>query len=319
MKIEAACNDKEQALALIRQLIEKFNIQPNELTALQHSSTTSPTERSETTLIVKLFAYLGSVFILGGLAALTSMFWDSMTSFVRVAILLVPGFGLYLLVALNQRANFLQRISLPLYILSYLLELLGLFTFLYEYFEHSGRWDTATLFVMGILSLQQIFTFFGKRQTVMLFCMIVSILGVMVALFEILHFKDEWVVSIIGISLLATTYFIGTTSHKSITGFWYFFAGVLFLGGIFMLLEHYDIDFLILLPTCFLVYFSTLVKSKTLLFVSIIGLFAFLSYFTAEYFKDSLGWPFVLLIIGVLLFALGYLGTRINRYTQKTR
>lgn len=305
--------NKEQAERLIVKLINRFDISESELLKLFELKHDRSTPSGQGDLLTKLFAYLGSVFFLGGLAALGGMFWESMNSFARVGILLIPGFIIYLMVVLNSGDNFLKRISIPLYILSFVLEIAGLFTFLYEYFEHSGRWERATLFVFGVLAIQQFFSFYAKKQTVMLFCTVCSFIGVLASVFEIVNITEQWSFTIMGISLMALTYAISTTPYKSIAGFWYFFAGIFCLGGLFVILEGHNIDFFILLPTCFLVYFSTFVKSKALLFVSIIALFAFLSYFTAEYFKDSLGWPIVLLLIGVLFFTLGYLGAKLVR------
>jgi hypothetical protein len=61
------------------------------------------------------------------------------------------------------------------------------------------------------------------------------------------------------------------------------------------------------------VYLSIAVRSRVLLIVSTVAILAYISYFTSEHFLDSLGWPIVLILLGLLLIGLSAAAMRINR------
>jgi len=55
------------------------------------------------------------------------------------------------------------------------------------------------------------------------------------------------------------------------------------------------------------------VRSRTLLFTSTVAILAYISYFTSEHFQDSLGWPLVLILLGMVFIALSAIAIRINK------
>ena len=62
-----------------------------------------------------------------------------------------------------------------------------------------------------------------------------------------------------------------------------------------------------------MVYLSTYVRSRTLLFTSTIALLSFIGYFTARHFIDSIGWPIALILLGFLMIGLSAAAFRISR------
>ena len=58
---------------------------------------------------------------------------------------------------------------------------------------------------------------------------------------------------------------------------------------------------------------STQLKSKTFLIFGSLALGVYLTKITAEYFSDSLGWAFSLVVVGFLLMGVAYLAVRIKR------
>src|SRR5215207_8988418 len=89
--------DKKLAL----QEIQKITV-INELSAkevydflVEDKSGATATE-AKSTLLTKVLAYLGGVFLLGGIIAYTAMFWEDMSPFFRVLISLGSGFLLFL-------------------------------------------------------------------------------------------------------------------------------------------------------------------------------------------------------------------------------
>jgi len=58
---------------------------------------------------------------------------------------------------------------------------------------------------------------------------------------------------------------------------------------------------------------STHLKSRIFLIFGSLALGAYLTKITAEYFSDSLGWGFSLVVVGFLLMGVAYLAVRVNR------
>lgn len=72
------------------------------------------------------------------------------------------------------------------------------------------------------------------------------------------------------------------------------------------------IEMSFLAVACGGVFLSTFVRSRTLLGISTLAILAYVSYFTGEHFLDSMGWPFLLMLLGLLMIALGSIAVRIN-------
>lgn len=306
--------NKKKALEEIQKIILTNELSTKEVydfLITDKSNTTTADQKN--TLLTRVLAYLGGVFLLGGIIAYTSMFWEDMSPFFRVFITLGSGFSLYLTAIFFEANRHLNKLITPIHILAILLQSTGLLIFLGEYYEPSGRWQEPMLFVSGTLLLQQLFTFFAINRTVLLFNAIVCSFFVLGSFFNIIHIDENIAFSFIGMGYVAASFYIDKTEFNKITPFWYFFGSCCALIALFDLLKDQNIDVLFLLPSCFLVYLSTLVHSRTLLFVSIVSIFLFLGYFTFTYFANSIGWPLSLIIMGLVLFALSSVGFKLSK------
>jgi hypothetical protein len=95
--------------------------------------------------------------------------------------------------------------------------------------------------------------------------------------------------------------------------FWYLLGSIGFLSGWFEMVQDTFIELSFLVAACAGVFLSTWVRSRTLLFVSTVAILAYIGYFTAENFRDSLGWPLVLILLGLVFIALSAVAMRINK------
>ncbi|MCS5708520.1 DUF2157 domain-containing protein [Candidatus Berkiella cookevillensis] len=306
--------DKKKALQEIQNITLTNELSAQEVYDFLIADKSSVTAaEAKSTLLTRVLAYLGGVFLLGGIIAYTSMFWENMSPFFRVFIALGSGFALFLMAILSESNKNLTKLITPIHILAILLQGAGLLIFLSEYYEPSGRWQEPMLFVSGVLLLQQLFTFFAIKRTVLLFNAIACCFFVLGSIFNIIHIDENIAFSLIGIGYVAASFYLDKTEFNKITPFWYFVGSCCALIALFDLLEEQNIDVLFLLPSCFLVYLSTLAHSRTLLFVSIVSIFLFLGYFTFTYFADSIGWPLSLIIMGLVLFALSSVGFKLSK------
>lgn len=134
---------------------------------------------------------------------------------------------------------------------------------------------------------------------------------------------DEWSfiyyrILITGLTYMVLGYsFIGT--EREVLTSWLYGIGVIgFLGAGFALGEwkpNQSLSWETLYPGLVfgIIFLSTHLKSRVLLVFGSLALGAYLTKITAEYFSDSLGWAFSLVILGFLLMGIAYLAVRVNR------
>ena len=85
------------------------------------------------------------------------------------------------------------------------------------------------------------------------------------------------------------------------------------LAGLFNLVQFSPFEILFLGAACGVVFWSTWVKSRTLLFVGTVAILGYVGYYTAEHFSDVVGWPIALILFGLMLLGLSAVAFRINR------
>lgn len=304
--------NKEKALQQIDNIAQQAELEPQVIYDYLLGKVNKPLNE-KSALLPKVLSYLGCVFLLGGVISFISLFWFDIGTFGRIGLSLGLGFSIYLLACYIECSESPPAISTPLHILAFLIQIVGLFVFLASYYPSSATWEHPSLFVFGILGLQQGLTLVAFKRAVFVFNALLCLTICAFAIVALSGIAEKHAFILVGLLLLALSYLVDKSSFKIISGFWYFFGSAFFLGGLFSQLEGQSLDFLFLLPSCFLVYLSTLVKSRTLLFVSILATFLFLGYFTHEHFTDSIGWPLSLMLLGALLIGLGSLGLKISK------
>jgi hypothetical protein len=85
------------------------------------------------------------------------------------------------------------------------------------------------------------------------------------------------------------------------------------LAGLFNLVQYSPLEILFLGAACGVVFWSTWVKSRSLLVVGTIAILSYVGYYTAEHFTDVVGWPIALILFGLMLLGLSAVAFRINR------
>ena len=170
------------------------------------------------------------------------------------------------------------------------------------------------------MGFQQAAVFWQKRDTVLLFTSLVFALWFFGVALDLVHVDEEFVALILGASILSLCIGLENTRHRGMTPFWYLAGSVLFFLGLFELVQRTAFELVFLAVACAGVFLSTWVRSRTLLFVCTIAILTYISYFTAEHFQDSLGWPLVLILLGLVFIALSAVAMRINkRYISNSR
>lgn len=134
---------------------------------------------------------------------------------------------------------------------------------------------------------------------------------------------DEWSfvsyrILFVGVAFMLLGYSFVGTEREPLTGWLYVFGVVGFLGAGLALGEwkpNQNVFWEAVYPGLVfgVIFLSTYLKSRIFLIFGSIALGAYLTKITAEYFSDSLGWAFSLVLVGFLLMGVAYLAVRVNR------
>ena len=161
--------------------------------------------------------------------------------------------------------------------------------------------------------VQQSLTFLKTRRTALLFTALLFGVCFYGTAMDLLELDQDLIEFTLGLSVLVVSYGIDRTPHAAIAPFWYFTSSIAMLGGLFALLEGSILEILFLGAACGVVFLSTWVKSRLLLFVATVAILGYVGYYTAEHFTDVVGWPIALIVFGLLLLGLSAAALRISR------
>lgn len=273
---------------------------------------------AKASVLTRVLGYLGGIFVFGGLGVFIAMNWEGMNVTARIIITLGAGLAAFImaLVAINDERY--EKAATPLFLIAAFLEPIGLLVIFVEFYSGSD-WHTVGMVVSGSIAAQQLLAFSKYRRTTLLFIAMVFLTGFIVALFDRLDIDPEITALVLGASLISICVGLDKGPHAAITPFWYFVGSYSALAGLFGVLENTMIEVLFLAAASGLVYLSTVVRSRTLLFVATIAMLAYIGYFSAEHFVQSIGWPLALILFGIVLIGLSSLAFRINkRYIGQT-
>ncbi len=303
-----------EALAQIAEIAARHQLHAGEIIEeLNKTALPDQAERS-TGILAIILAYLGGVFVLAGIAIFIGMQWDQFNSAVRVLVTLGAGFSIYLFALVTMTDTRFSRVTTPMLLVATLLQPTGIVVMLNEY-SRGGEPEHGLLFMCVVMFVQQFFTFLAKKRTVLLFTSLFFGAAGFGTLCEILDIDFEIVALALGIGLTSISYAVDKTVHKAITPFWYFAGSVFFLYSAFDVLEGSAIEILYFGVAAGFMYLGTVVRSRTLLFSSVIALMSFTGYF----FRDSLANAFGLIIMGFLLIGLSAFAMSLNRKYIQTR
>ena len=305
---------RAEALQEIAEIAARHQLQADEIiNELSKASAPDQAQRS-TGILAKILAYLGGVFVLAGIALFIGMQWDQFNSAVRVLVTLGAGFSIYLFALATISDDRFSKVTTPMLLIAALLQPTGIVVMINEY-SRGGDPEHGLLFMCVVMLVQQFFTFLAKKRTVLLFTSLFFGAAGFGTLCEILDIDYEIVALALGIGLTSISWAIDKTVHKPITPFWYFAGSVFFLYGAFDVLEGSAIEILYFGVAAGFMYLATVVRSRTLLFSSVIALMAFTGYF----FRDSLANAFGLIIMGFLLIVLSAVAMSLNRKYIQTK
>lgn len=262
----------------------------------------------------KIFTYLGGLFVLAGLAVAMNMFWPQMNSAMRIIITLGSGVVCHILAITLAKRDGKEKAVEALFFLGALLQPSGLCIAIIELSAIPGDWRYAALAVTAVMTAQQLLAFLAlRRVSVPLFFAIAFAATALSLAADLSGMNDDLIFLAAGFFLLCAAYKTGYTAFRKTAGFWYAFGAVMFLWGLYAVLENSWIEILFLAASTGLMTLSARVRSTALLAVSIAATFCYITHFSAEHFADSIGWPVTLILLGIAFFGLGNIALKIRK------
>jgi hypothetical protein len=262
-------------------------------------------------VVSRIFAYLGGTFVFVGLGIFVGMRWDDLGSAGRVLLTLGPGACLFVLALVCTTDARLEAAATPLFLVAGLVQPTGLLVMLQEY-GRGGEVEHAVLFTSLVMLVQQGCTFWARRRTVLAFTTIVFGLIAAVVALDLLD-ANMYVVGItLGASLLCVGWSLDRSPHRAIAGLVYFFGAALLLEESYAWLRREPAEILFLGAACGVVVLAAVARSRSLLAVGTVALVGYIADFIYRHFADNLGAPLALMAMGLVFLGLGAAAVRIN-------
>ena len=301
---------KEDALQDIISLAKHNNITFDEI---KHALEATPVLASKppVSVLSKLFAYIGGIFVFAGIGVFISMYWDDFDSAARVIVTLGVGIVAFIMGVVCLTDKRYEKAATPLFLIASLMQPTGILVMLQEY-SSGGDARHGLMFMSAYMLIQQAATFWAKRRSVLAFSAILFGCIFFANLFDIWDMNEKLIGSVVGISLLCIAYALQQSRHLAIAPFWYFIGAILLMWSVFDAVQNTPYELIYLGLSALLIFLSTYVRSRTLLLVGTLAMLAYIGYYTAKHFANTLGWPVALVMIGIALIALSSLAVRLN-------
>ena len=301
---------KDDALHDIVSLAKHNNITLDEI---KHAMEAAPVLASKpsSSVLSKLFGYIGGIFVFAGIGVFISMYWDDFGSAARVIVTLGTGFVAFIMALACLTDKRYEKAATPLFLIAAVLQPSGILVMLQEY-SSGGDARHGILFMAAFMLIQQVATFWAKRRTVLAFSAILFGCIFFATLFDLWDLNEKLIGMVIGSSILCVAYALNQSRHLAIAPFWYFVGSIILMWSVFEAVENTPFELIYLGLAALLIFLSTYVRSRTLLLVGTLAMLVYIGYYTAKHFANTLGWPIALVIIGIALIGMSSLALRLN-------
>jgi uncharacterized membrane protein len=301
---------KEDALQDIVSLARHNNITLDEIARALSAPQTQAAKQSSSVLS-KLFGYIGGIFVFAGIGVFIAMYWDDFGSAARVIVTLGTGLVAFVMGLVCLADKKYERAATPLFLIASVLQPTGILVMLQEY-SSGGDARHGLMFMASYMLIQQGATFWAKGRTVLAFSAILFGCIFFANLFDIWSMNEKLIGMVMGISLLCIAYALNQSRHVAIAPLWYFVGAVILLFSVFDAVKNTPFELAYLGLSALIIFLSTYVRSRILLLVGTIFMLLYIGYYTTKHFANTVGWPIALVMIGIALIALSSLAVKLN-------
>ena len=124
----------------------------------------------------------------------------------------------------------------------------------------------------------------------------------------------NWASLITGVCVMLTAYGLQKEGlYQRLVGLGYFIGSIMTYSGLFDLVQNTSVELLYLAVTASILYACVVLQSRALLLTTVIAMLAFIGYYSAEHFVNSLGWPVTLVLMGVTFLGVGTIAIKVKQ------
>ena len=294
--------------------------------ALTPTPTPAPEQHAKKNLgIAEVLYYIGGGIVVVGIAILVAENWTALTFPGRLAATLGASLGAYVIASIFTRDERFEEVGSAFYLISALTLPVGIGVVLTNAGIDTGSAGTQSL-VAGLSFVFFLSSFIiFRKNTLALFSILFGtwfyfifttfLVGGNPA-FDWTFFEYRTLVA--GLSYLLIGYGIERSRYASLAGFLYGFGILGFLGAALGLggwMPSANPFWELIFPGLALatLFVSIPLKRTSFLTFGTLFLMLYILKITQEYFTNGLGWPFALVLAGLILIAVGYLYVYLRR------
>ncbi len=306
-------HNKQEALAEIVAIATRHHIGADEIAAaLGHEKTPQARDARQKSVVARLFSYIGGTLIFSGLCVFVTMFWDDFTPFFRVLITFGTGVAMFIAAMGCARHPARQALVAPLILASAFFQPGGMFVMFDEY-GSGGDFRHAVLVISGVLLFQYVMSFISVRREMLAWLALLTGGIFFVTAADLLGIDDNLIAMAAGISYLCIATALNDKLSVRHGGFWHMVGAILLMGGFYDVVENTMFEVTFPGLCALLVYLSIVVKSRSLLAVSTLGLIWYIGDYAFDMFADDGLFPLALIAAGGVFMGLGSLAMRLDR------
>lgn len=279
----------------------------------------------------KVLYYIGGLIVVLGIAFLIFQNWDALNDASRILTTLGTGIVAYLIGLFVDRNPQARHFAMPFYLIALLVIPIGLHVTLEiaEIDVDTAGWQsvisTFLLFfaLMSALFLKHwMFKVFSVIYgTWLFFAFAEFLMGDHQLLDEPDFFAYRFLVT--GLSYFLFGYYLDRQKRETFVGALYGFGLLLFLVGGLVLggwQPDHNLFWEIVYPGIALavVFLSVYLRNRIVLVMGALFLVIYIFKITEEHFREGLGWPLALIMMGLALITIGYIAVTINQRYLKS-
>lgn len=282
-------------------------------------------EQSKSTLSTILY-YIGGGVVFLGMIFLIAQEWNHFGTGMKIFVTLGSGIAAFVMGVLFSGQERLGAAGPAFFLIAALLLPLGLLV-TYDEAGIDVERLTAQIQIGGILFAAYLSAYALIRKNVLLAFSFIFGTWLFFALTDYMiggaPMIDDWSfmnyrILFAGLAFMLLGYSFVGSEREPLTGWLYVFGVAGFLGAGLALGEwkpNQNVFWEAVYPGLVfgIIFLSTYIKSRIFLIFGSIALGAYLTKITAEYFSDSLGWAFSLVLVGFFLMGIAYVAVRVNR------
>lgn len=301
---------KQDALVEVVDIIKRHKLTLEEVYAALQDTPEFKAQKSGS-ILMRVFGYLGGLFVFAGLATFVGMAWPGMGAAGHIICTLGFGFLIFIMALTCSSNEKFAPAATPLFLIAAGLQPAGIVVAMQE-FSSGGNPAHGVMFMLAVMAIQQGFTFWSRDLTVLALTTLFFTGSLFAVAMAELDIPPELIGLVFGVSLTCIGWSLGKSKHAALAWLCYLTGSLLTFAVVGEMVAGTMGEIVFLGLAAGYIYLSIVARSKTLLVVGMLAALSFVGYYMQKFFGDSLLGPIGLVLAGALLIGTGMLTVKIN-------